>query len=78
MNVQELIAKLQEFDAGARVVVPGYEYGVDDLESVSSLALRIGCNSQDWAGKHRAVHTTRENAEVDEVAVLLRGYHYVR
>ena len=44
MTVAELIAKLQEMPQDARVVVNGYEGGLDDLETVELIEIVVGLN----------------------------------
>lgn len=80
MKVHELIARLQAFPFEARVVVPGYEYGYDDLEHVSEIALSPEQNEEDayWAGRYNRVERSwsgEYKEPVAETAVMLVGRH---
>ena len=78
MTVSELIGLLQEYPAGLRVVVNGYEEGYDDLSpqqlSVTKICLNTG--KHEWEGRHGdppyPAEETPEGAEVVEALVLRR------
>lgn len=78
MTVSELIGLLQEYPAGLRVVVNGYEEGYDDLSpqqlSVTKISLDTGKHV--WEGRHGdppySVEETPSGAEVVEALVLRR------
>lgn len=74
MKVKELIAALQMQDQEAIVVMPGYEHGVDELQSVSSHVVELNVNSNWWVGKHEIDSTFPFNTEIPAThanAVLL-------
>lgn len=54
MTVAELIAALQALPPDARVVVNGYEHGVDDIVAPRPIKINPDTNSkEDWfAGPH--------------------------
>ena len=78
MTVNELIGLLQEYPAGLRVVVNGYEEGYDDLSpqqlSVTKISLNTGKHV--WEGRHgdpRFLEQKKlDGAEVGEALVLRR------
>jgi len=52
MTVAELIEKLRTFPGDRRVVVPGYEYGVDDIEDPVVVNVERIAEDQRWIGPH--------------------------
>ena len=56
MTVKELIEKLKEFDENMRVVVAGYEGGVDDAENVKAVNIKLNQNTAWVYGKHEVSH----------------------
>ncbi len=78
MAVNELVGLLQEYPAGLRVVVNGYEEGYDDLSpqqlSVTKISLNTGKHV--WEGRHgdppHPAEETPNGAEVVEALVLRR------
>jgi hypothetical protein len=67
MTVKELIEKLKEFDENMRVVVAGYEGGVDDANSASAVKIKLNQNTVWYYGKHEAV----DDEDFDETAVQI-------
>jgi hypothetical protein len=57
ITVAQLIKMLSKFDGGARVLVHGYEYGVDDIVDPVLIAVELEAHPPDewYAGAHRAV-----------------------
>ena len=55
MTVAELIAALSEFLPDQRVLVRGYEYGLDDPLKPRALQVALNVNDEDYAGPHEAV-----------------------
>lgn len=57
ITVCELIGLLQKFPGGARVVVRGYEHGVDDIVEPSQIHLNLNVNGEDksYAGPHEII-----------------------
>ena len=55
MTVGELIAKLQAMPQDARVVVDGYEGGVDDAADPELVEVAVNVNSSTWLGDHEIV-----------------------
>jgi len=78
MTVTELMATLAKFPANARVVIPGYEGGYDDLtvEDIVSGRLALNVHTEWYYGPHVRVgdyhHAKRPDAP-EEDAVLLSG-----
>ncbi len=78
MLVGELVELLQEFPAGLRVVVNGYENGYDDLtpERISIAKICLNTGKHEWDGRHgdpRFLEQKKlDGAEVDEALVLRR------
>ncbi len=78
MLVGELIELLQEYPAGLRVVVNGYENGYDDLtpERISIAKISLNTGKHEWDGRHgdppRPAKKTLGEAEVVEALVLRR------
>lgn len=66
MTVKELIEKLREFDENMRVVVAGYEGGVDDANSATTVKIKLNQNTDWFYGKHEV---SRES--FDEKAVQI-------
>jgi hypothetical protein len=52
MTVQELIKILETLNPETRVVVKGYEGGVDDVQSVASVLIALNQNTEWYYGKH--------------------------
>ncbi|MEA3370314.1 MAG: hypothetical protein U9Q40_03170 [Campylobacterota bacterium] len=52
MNVKELIRALEEYPKDMKVVVRGYESGVNDVENLSSYDVFLNCNTEWYYGKH--------------------------
>lgn len=52
MTVGELIRKLESHDPDTRVVLNGYEGGIEDASSVSGIKLRLNVNTEWYYGKH--------------------------
>lgn len=52
MTVAELIAVLSAFPQDSRVVVRGYEYGVDDILSPKAVIIALNVNDESYAGPH--------------------------
>jgi hypothetical protein len=55
MTVGELIEKLQAMPQDARVVVDGYEGGVDDAADPALVTIALNVNASTWMGKHEVV-----------------------
>ncbi len=81
MNVSELIDLLQQFPAGLRVVVNGYEEGYDDLspEQISVAKISLNTGKHCWEGRHGEppdlTKGNPESADVVEALVLQRSSH---
>jgi hypothetical protein len=55
MTVGELINILSEYDPNAKVVIDGYEGGVEDINTISSAKAYLNVNDDWWYGKHELV-----------------------
>lgn len=78
MTVAELMAKLGEYPADMRVVVDGYEAGVDEIVELAETAIQVGVNADCglYMGLHGVVYKSPSGkfAEgFDEFALLLKG-----
>ena len=52
MTIQELIDKLSKYDPSLHVYIPGYEGGVDDVESLEEVEVFLNVNDEWWYGPH--------------------------
>jgi len=66
VTVKELIEKLKEFDQNMRVVVAGYEGGVDDINRAFTVKIKLNQNTAWFYGKHEVSHES-----FDEMAVQI-------
>ena len=74
MVVSELIELLQEYPAGLRVVVNGYEDGYDDLspQQISIAKISLNAGKHDWEGRHGVPrHPTEGSVDSPDVAEAL-------
>ena len=55
MKVKELIEKLKEFDPDTRIVVDGYEGGVDDLLELENIKIKLDVNKAWYYGSHEEI-----------------------
>ncbi len=72
MTVAELIAKLRELPQGARVVIDGYEGGVEDVARVTMapILVNVGDIADTMYGNHELCSESSERP-ADETAVYL-------
>jgi hypothetical protein len=70
VTVTELIAKLQQMPQDARVVIDGYEGGLEDVTEVAKLAIVLNYHSSAHFGPHEEWNSNRSDAH-DEIAVYL-------
>jgi len=52
MTAKQLIEKLQELDPEVRMVVRGYEGGVDDIVRLEHTVLKLNANTSWYYGRH--------------------------
>ena len=52
MTIKELIQQLQQHDPNTRVVLRGYEEGIDDLEYIQQVKLQLNVNTEEYYGPH--------------------------
>ena len=71
MTVSELIMQLQACPSNARVVVPGYEGGYDDVTLVKEIFIKPAVDDKWYYG--RLENADRETSGPGEQAVLLFG-----
>ena len=57
MNVKQLIGELQKLDPEKRVVVRGYEDGVDDVNTITEVHLKLDVNDAWYFGRHNVDDT---------------------
>jgi hypothetical protein len=55
MKVKELIESLQKQDQDARVVIRGYEGGVNDVDGCEVVTIAVNANTAWYYGKHETV-----------------------
>jgi hypothetical protein len=55
MTVLELIEELQKHSGDMRVVVRGYEDGVDDIKKIKAVKLKLGNNKEWYYGEHSII-----------------------
>ena len=67
MTVKELIEKLKEFDENMRVVVAGYEGGVDDATLADAVKIKLNQHTAWYYGKHEVSH----DEDFDDTAVQI-------
>jgi hypothetical protein len=73
MTIAELIEELQNYPQDTRVVVRGYEGGVNDVDYVEETEIYLNYNTASYYGKHEVVEyaTSRDCEKVP--AVYLRN-----
>lgn len=59
MTIAELIKELQKYPQDTRVVISGYEGGVDDIDWVDETEIYLNYNTVRWCGKHEEVQYAR-------------------
>ena len=64
MLVKELIEELQSLNPEARVVVRGYEGGLEDVENCKEVYLDLNVNSVWYYGKHEETLDHKNNPAV--------------
>lgn len=67
MTVKELVEKLKEFDENMRVVVAGYEGGVNDAELANAVKIKLNQNTEWYYGKHEI----SDDEDFDDTAVQI-------
>lgn len=67
MTVKELIEKLKEFYENMRVVVAGYEGGVDDATLADAVKIKLNQNTEWYYGKHEV----SDDEDFDDMAVQI-------
>jgi len=70
MTIAELIEKLKEYPQDLRVVVRGYEGGVDDVSCFEEMEIYLNYNSSWWYGKHEEVDPYGMNTTHEKVSAL--------
>lgn len=72
MTVSELIEALRKEPQDARVVVDGYEGGVDDANSIRQLRIRVNATKHvGYWGDHEDIHPDDTEEPFDEIAVRI-------
>lgn len=76
MKVSELIEQLQQLDQDSLVVVDGYEDGVNDMNTVSPVAIYLNVNNKSYYGKHAIVtdRISREHPKSVSVKAVYLSY----
>jgi len=75
MTVKNLIDLLSACDPETRVVVAGYEGGVDDVSGLENIHIRLDANANDawYYGRHEPTWDSEEIAESGVVPALCIG-----
>lgn len=68
MTVSELIEELSKHSGNIRVVIRGYEDGVDDVEKLKIYKLKLNSNKEWYYGKHSVVEN---NDNYDEFGLFI-------
>jgi len=68
MTVSELIEELSKHSGNIRVVIRGYEDGVDDIQTLKILKLKLDTNKQWYYGKHSVAE---DNDNYDEFGLFI-------
>jgi len=69
MTVSDLIHELNKFEGDVRVVIRGYEDGVDDIDKLKIVKIKLDQNKEWYCGKH---NITQDNEDgFDAFALLL-------
>lgn len=68
MTVSELIEELQKHSGNIRVVVKGYEDGVDEVQTLKILKLKLNTSKQWYYGKHSVAE---DNDNYDEFGLFI-------
>ena len=73
MTVDELIRMLETYPPDLRVVVDGYEGGVDDLEARLLLVrdIRLNVNADWYYGRHEETYTCEKETGHETVPALI-------
>ena len=72
MTVAELIEKLKEYPQDIRVVVRGYEDGVDDVERAEEIEIYLNYFDSAYCGEHREVISNMPEDYEKVPAIYLR------
>jgi len=70
MTVAELIEKLKEYPQDLRVVVSGYEGGVDDVGYFEEMDIYLNYNTVRFYGKHEEVCSWSKDTTHEKVPAL--------
>ena len=71
MNVKELMDRLSEFPQDMRVVISGFEGGVNDVQGAAEIEIFLNRNTAWYYGRHEAV-TSYDDDKGDESAAIIR------
>ena len=73
MKVLELIAQLKKYPPEMRVIVSGYEDGVDDVFGINEVPIKLNQNTEWYYGKHEICEYYPLLDNEDEMALLIEG-----
>lgn len=68
MTVKELIEELSKHSESLRVVIRGYEDGVDEVNAMKSVMLKLNTKTADYYGQHSVV---QNDENYDEFGLFL-------
>jgi hypothetical protein len=69
VNVKELREKLAAYPDDMRVVLNGYEKGVEDVETVEEVRLKLNVNDEWYYGKHEVLREYEDEYSEGEPAL---------
>jgi hypothetical protein len=69
MNVKELIEKLSHFDPELMVIVSGYEGGVDEVNNVGKVNVKLNVNTEWYYGKHEVPHSDSDPFDCEAIFI---------
>lgn len=73
MTIAELIKELEKYPQDTRVVVRGYEGGVNDVDTIEETEIYLNYRTVRWCGKHEEVEYAYNSKDYEKVpAVYLK------
>lgn len=70
MTAQELINILQQYDPATRVIIAGYEGGVNDVIKIIPTKILLDQNSEWYYGAHERIETSILDPHIDAIDAL--------
>lgn len=73
MNVAELIELLNKQPSTMRVVMDGYEGGIEDIDCIKQIPILLNKNDEWYYGPHEECDEDDEKLQADEIALKIFG-----